>query len=144
MCDYKESEDEDDEDDEDEDMDDDEDEDEEEDVDMADEEPAKPAKITPSKRKKKQDEAYSEAGTESTASSSTAASSEIDYEEWEADTVATSIDDGLPHPRVKFLFFSFFPFSFLPPSTFPLFLPPSPFLFLFPLTQQHTHIRDPC
>lgn len=89
---------EDDEDDEYEDTDD--EEDDEEDVEMADEDLPK---ITSSKRKKKQDE-VSNAGTESTESStttaaSTAASSVSEEEESEADTAATSVDDGLPHPR---------------------------------------------
>lgn len=61
-----------------------------------------PAKFTPSKRKKKQEDEYSEPSTPSTAPSS-----EYDWEESDADTVATSIDDGLPHPRVRSLFFSF-------------------------------------
>ncbi|KUI66740.1 Kelch repeat-containing protein 3 [Cytospora mali] len=69
-------------------------EDEEEDVEMVDEDQRKSMS---SKRKKKQDE-VSNAGTENTESTaaSTAASEE---EESEADTAATSVDDGMPHPR---------------------------------------------
>lgn len=92
----QESEDEDDEDDEDEEMDDEDEEDEEGDIEMPDE----PVKFTPSKRgKKKQDEVASEAGTDSIVPST--ASSEFDYEESEADTTASSVDDNLPHPRVR-------------------------------------------
>ncbi|KAH9909045.1 galactose oxidase [Xylariomycetidae sp. FL2044] len=80
------------EDDEDEDEDeDDEEEDEEGDIPMADEEPDV---LVTSKRKKKQADEVSNADSASTAES--AASGE---EESEADTTATSVDDGLPHPR---------------------------------------------
>ncbi|OTA69403.1 kelch repeats protein [Hypoxylon sp. EC38] len=78
-----------DEDEEDEDEDDDE-EDEDGDVEMPDEEPE--ALISPSKRKKKQVDEVSMADTASTAGS-------IGDDESEADTVATTVDDGLPHPR---------------------------------------------
>lgn len=78
-----------DEDEEDEDEDEDE-EDEEGDIDMPDEEPE--ALISPSKRKKKQVDEVSMADTASTAGS-------IGDDESEADTVATTVDDGLPHPR---------------------------------------------
>ncbi|KAI1394126.1 galactose oxidase [Hypoxylon trugodes] len=77
--------------DEDEDEDDDEDEeDEEEDAEMFDEEPE--ALLSPSKRKKKQ---VDEASIPDTASSV----GSIGDDESEADTVATTVDDGLPHPR---------------------------------------------
>ncbi|KAI0894912.1 galactose oxidase [Annulohypoxylon nitens] len=82
--------DEEDEDDEDEDDDDDE-EDEEGDIDMDYEEPE--ALVSPSKRKKKQIDEVSVADTTTTAESST-----FDTES-EADTAATTVDDGLPHPR---------------------------------------------
>ncbi|OTA91646.1 hypothetical protein M434DRAFT_397040 [Hypoxylon sp. CO27-5] len=78
-----------DEDEEDEDEDDDE-EDEDGDIEMPDEEPE--ALISPSKRKKKQVDEVSMADTASTAGS-------IGDDESEADTVATTVDDGLPHPR---------------------------------------------
>ncbi|KAK4230467.1 hypothetical protein QBC38DRAFT_356734 [Podospora fimiseda] len=68
-------------------------EDEDGDVEMADE---APKKFTESKRKKKQttDDA-SVAETEASTTPSTASSEE----DWEADTTATTVDDGLPHPR---------------------------------------------
>ncbi|KAI0136061.1 galactose oxidase [Hypoxylon sp. NC0597] len=78
-----------DEDEEDEDEDEDE-EDEEGDIDMPDEDPE--ALISPSKRKKKQVDEVSMADTASTTGS-------IGDDESEADTVATTVDDGLPHPR---------------------------------------------
>ncbi|KAI0890426.1 galactose oxidase [Annulohypoxylon maeteangense] len=82
----------DDEDEEDEDEDDDDDEEDEEgDLDMDYEELETP--VSPSKRKKKQIDEVSIADTISTAESST-----WDAES-EADTVATTVDDGLPHPR---------------------------------------------
>ncbi|KAL2255823.1 hypothetical protein VTK26DRAFT_2656 [Humicola hyalothermophila] len=89
------SDDEDDDEDEDEDEYEDDEEDEEGDIEMADEEP-KPKLFTPSKRGKKPaaDEA-SNADSASTAPSTTP--SEGDEEETE--TTATSVDDGLPHPR---------------------------------------------
>ncbi|XDG06818.1 hypothetical protein ABKA04_006433 [Annulohypoxylon sp. FPYF3050] len=77
--------------DEDEDDDDEEDEDEEGDVDMDYEELEAP--VSPSKRKKKQIDEVSVADTTTTAASLT-----FDTES-EADTVATTVDDGLPHPR---------------------------------------------
>ncbi|KAM7208014.1 hypothetical protein V8F20_001560 [Naviculisporaceae sp. PSN 640] len=88
----------DDEDDEDEEGDDGEDEDEEMedeegDVEMED---AKATKFTPSKRKKKLDEASEAASAADTAS--TAVSSEFDDNATEEST-ATTVDDGLPHPR---------------------------------------------
>ncbi|RSM15599.1 hypothetical protein CEP52_000652 [Fusarium oligoseptatum] len=79
--DWIESEDEDDEDDEDE-----EDEDEEEEEESS-------QMFTPSKRKKKQDE-VSEVSSEASSEPSIAAS-----EDYETETTATSVDDGLPHPR---------------------------------------------
>lgn len=85
---YKESEDEDD--DEDEDYDDEDEDDEEDDED----DEASQQLHTPSKRKKKQDESSdttSEAGTDATPS-----------EEDDTDATATTVDDGLPHPRVSF------------------------------------------
>lgn len=115
------------------------DEDEEEDGDVAMPDDDHPAKFTPSKRKKKQPQdeaAASEAGTDSTAPSSS--SSEIDYEESEADTVGTSVDDGLPHPRVSF---HHIPFSLSLLSTLPLFpVPPSPFP---PLITRHQSYHKP-
>ncbi|OTA99574.1 hypothetical protein M426DRAFT_325043 [Hypoxylon sp. CI-4A] len=72
----------------------DEDEDEEdEDEEMLDEEPE--SLISPSKRKKKQADDVSIADTEST----TYTASTIGDDESEADTVASTVDDGLPHPR---------------------------------------------
>lgn len=53
------------------------------------------ALMSPSKRKKKQADELSAADTASTADSS------IWDDESEADTVATAVDDGLPHPRVS-------------------------------------------
>ncbi|CAJ2501531.1 Uu.00g043840.m01.CDS01 [Anthostomella pinea] len=50
--------------------------------------------LSPSKRKKKQADEASTAGSESTAASTTSGEDES-----EADTVASSVDDGLPHPR---------------------------------------------
>jgi hypothetical protein len=85
------SDDEDDEDDEDEEDEDDEDED--GDIEM-DDEPKKQL-FTPSKRKKKQDEEESVADSESLAPSTEGS------EEDETETIATSVDDGLPHPRVS-------------------------------------------
>lgn len=61
---------------------------------MPDEEPE--ALASPSKRKKKQVDEVSMADTASTAGSS------IGDDVSEADTVATTVDDGLPHPRVCF------------------------------------------
>jgi hypothetical protein len=86
-----------DEDDEDDDEDDYEDEDEEGDIEMEDEEP-KEQQFTASKRKKKQgaDEVLN-ADSASTAPS--IVPSEEDEEETES--VATTVDDGLPHPRVS-------------------------------------------
>lgn len=84
---FQESEDEDDEDDED----DDEDEDEEDEDEDEQDEPE--LLHTASKRKKKQDE-VSEVSSEAPTPS-------ITSEEEETDTAATSVDDGLPHPRVK-------------------------------------------
>lgn len=52
------------------------------------------ALVSPSKRKKKQIDEVSVADTTTTAESST-----FDTES-EADTAATTVDDGLPHPRV--------------------------------------------
>ncbi|KAL4726021.1 Kelch repeat-containing protein 3 [Fusarium chlamydosporum] len=83
--DWIESEDEDDEDE------DDEDEEEEEDEEMMEEEAAQQLR-TPSKRKKKQDE-VSEVSSEAASEPSTPS------EEDETETAATSVDDGLPHPR---------------------------------------------
>ncbi|KAF5558217.1 kelch repeat-containing protein [Fusarium mexicanum] len=77
------------------DEDDDEDEDEDEDEDGEedeDEEETGQHLYTPSKRKKKQDE-VSEASSEPSSEPSTPS------EEDETETVATSVDDGLPHPR---------------------------------------------
>lgn len=91
----QESEDEED-DDEEEDDEEDEEEDEDGDIEMADE-PA-PQLFSPSKRKKKQADEASAAGTEST--EATLVASEADDAETEADTGAASVDDGLPHPRV--------------------------------------------
>ncbi|KAI1478390.1 galactose oxidase [Daldinia eschscholtzii] len=82
--------DEEDEDEEDEEEDDD-DEDDEGDDEVFDEEPA--ALVSPSKRKKKQLDEVSMADTASTAGSS------ISDDVSEADTTATTVDDGLPHPR---------------------------------------------
>ncbi|KAI1446836.1 galactose oxidase [Annulohypoxylon stygium] len=79
------------EDEDDEDEDDDDEEDEEGDIDMDYEEPE--ALVSPSKRKKKQIDEVSVADTTTTAESST-----FDTES-EADTAATTVDDGLPHPR---------------------------------------------
>ncbi|KAI1209995.1 galactose oxidase [Annulohypoxylon truncatum] len=80
-----------DEDEDEEDEDEDDEEDEEGDIDMSYEEPE--ALLSPSKRKKKQIDEVSIADTTTTAESST----------WdamsEADTVTTTVDDGLPHPR---------------------------------------------
>ncbi|OTB13906.1 hypothetical protein K445DRAFT_319439 [Daldinia sp. EC12] len=70
---------------------DDEEEDEEGDDEVFDEEPA--ALVSPSKRKKKQLDEVSMADTASTAGSS------ISDDVSEADTTATTVDDGLPHPR---------------------------------------------
>lgn len=88
---------------EDEDEDDDEDEDEEEeeededgDIGMADEEP-KEQLFTPSKRKKKQ--AADEASMADSAS--TAPSTAPSEEDEDTETTTTSVDDGLPHPRVS-------------------------------------------
>lgn len=92
---FQESEDEDDEDDED----DDEDEDEEDEDEDEQDEPE--LLHTASKRKKKQDE-VSEVSSEAPTPS-------ITSEEEETDTAATSVDDGLPHPRVNFP--HSFPFS---------------------------------
>lgn len=50
--------------------------------------------FSPSKRKKKVDEE-----TES-ATSSTPSEGSLEDDEEETETVATSVDDGLPHPRV--------------------------------------------
>ncbi|KAK4459187.1 kelch repeat-containing protein 3 [Cladorrhinum samala] len=88
----------DDEDDEDEDEEDDyedeeEEEDEDGDIEMADE---APKKFSESKRKKKHQEADVASVADTEASTSTTASSEDD---WEAETNATTVDDGLPHPR---------------------------------------------
>jgi N-acetylneuraminic acid mutarotase len=94
----QESEDEDDDEDEDED-DDDEDEEEEE------EDESQQQIHTPSKRKKKQDEV---SDTSSEVSGPSATSHDDDAES-EADTTATSIDDGLPHPRVSTCFRNFTP-----------------------------------
>jgi hypothetical protein len=86
-----------DEDDEDDDEDDYEDEDEEGDIEMEDEEP-KEQQFTASKRKKKQGaDEVSNADSASTAPS--IVPSEEDEEETES--VATTVDDGLPHPRVS-------------------------------------------
>ncbi|KAK6948577.1 hypothetical protein Daesc_010347 [Daldinia eschscholtzii] len=70
---------------------DDEEEDEEGDDEVFDEEPS--ALVSPSKRKKKQLDEVSMADTASTAGSS------ISDDVSEADTTATTVDDGLPHPR---------------------------------------------
>lgn len=76
-----------------------EDEDEDGDVEMVDEEDSK-KKYAPSKRKKQQADEMSAVDTESTEPS--VASTED--EESEADTAATStVDDGLPHPRVSYI-----------------------------------------
>jgi hypothetical protein len=85
------SDDEDDEDEEDEDEDEDEEdeEDEEGDIEMPDEKQL----LSPSKRKKKQADETSVAESESSTTTS--------EEDTEADTTATSVDDGLPHPRVS-------------------------------------------
>lgn len=88
----QESEDEDDEDD-----DEDEDEEDEEDEDEDEQDEAEQLH-TSSKRKKKQDE-VSEISSEAPPTPS------ITSEEEETETTATSVDDGLPHPRVCFLFF---------------------------------------
>jgi N-acetylneuraminic acid mutarotase len=80
--------------DEDEEDDDDEEEEDEDEDDEEDEEQEDRAQIqTPSKRKKKQDEI---SDTSSEASAPSATSDEDDTE-----TVATTVDDGLPHPRVR-------------------------------------------
>ncbi|KAI0147694.1 WLM domain-containing protein [Xylariaceae sp. FL1272] len=84
------SEDEDEDEEEDEEDEDEEEYDEDDDVDMDDEAP----KFTPSKRKKKQGDDEVSVDTAST-TESTAPSEE----ESEADTAASSVDDGLPHPR---------------------------------------------
>ncbi|KAI0021060.1 galactose oxidase [Xylariomycetidae sp. FL0641] len=84
----------DDEDEEDEDEEDDEEDEEDEEGDMPMPDEELEALRSPSKRKKKQAEEESTTDTASTAGS--AASGE---EESEADTAATSVDDGLPHPR---------------------------------------------
>lgn len=92
---FQESEDEDDEDDEDDEEDEDDDDEDEDEQD----EPEQQLH-TASKRKKKQDE-VSEISSEAPTPS-------ITSEEEETETTATSVDDGLPHPRVNFsLFFSF-------------------------------------
>ncbi|KAK3988079.1 hypothetical protein QBC44DRAFT_351391 [Cladorrhinum sp. PSN332] len=86
----------DDEDDEDEDDDEDDYEDEEDedgDVEMVDD---GPKKFTESKRKKKQPTDDASVADTEVSTSPSAASSE---EDWEADTTATTVDDGLPHPR---------------------------------------------
>jgi len=88
-----------DEDDDDEDEDDEEDEDEEDedgDVDMFDEEP-KQKHFTPSKRGKKP-ASVDEVTASETASTTSATTEEEDDE---TETAATSVDDGLPHPRVR-------------------------------------------
>lgn len=87
-----------DEDDDDEDDYEDDEEDEEGDVEMADEEPSKEQKFTPSARKKKQaaDE-VSNADSASTAPSTVPAEEEEETES----AAATTVDDGLPHPRVS-------------------------------------------
>ncbi|KAI1461974.1 galactose oxidase [Annulohypoxylon moriforme] len=77
--------------DEDEEDDDEEDDEEDEEDEMDYEEPE--ALVSPSKRKKKQIDEVSVADTTTTEESSTADT------ESEADTVATTVDDGLPHPR---------------------------------------------
>lgn len=63
---------------------------------MAEEEDAKKV-LSPSKRKKKQVDDVSIADSETTESTLVASTED---EETETDTVATSVDDGLPHPRV--------------------------------------------
>jgi hypothetical protein len=86
------SDDEDDDEDDDE-YDDEDDEDEDGDMEMAE---ASADKFTPSKRKKKQVDEISNPDSEATEASMP--SSSID-DETETDTVASSVDDGLPHPR---------------------------------------------
>lgn len=91
---FQESEDEDDEDDED-------DEEEEDEEDEDEDEQDEPEQLhTASKRKKKQDE-VSEISSEAPTPS-------ITSEEEETETTATSVDDGLPHPRVSFPFIILF------------------------------------
>lgn len=116
-----EDEDEDDEDDEDEEDEDEEEEDEDGDVQMADEEVRQ--LMSPSKRNKKRADEVSTADSSEPTTPSVAGSEE----EWEADTTATTVDDGLPHPRVCPLFRSFclfrLPPSFLSRPSFPPLLP---------------------
>ncbi|KAK1769669.1 hypothetical protein QBC33DRAFT_604805 [Phialemonium atrogriseum] len=88
-----EDEDEDDEDEEDEEDEDEEEEDEDGDVQMADEEVRQ--LMSPSKRNKKRADEVSTADSSEPTTPSVAGSEE----EWEADTTATTVDDGLPHPR---------------------------------------------
>lgn len=52
--------------------------------------------VSPSKRKKKQADEVSSIDTASIADSSSIYDDDVS----EADTAATSVDDGLPHPRV--------------------------------------------
>jgi hypothetical protein len=68
---------------------------------MEDEEP-KARMFTESKRKKKQADEVSNADTASTAPSLTPSE-----EEEETETVASTVDDGLPHPRVSFFLTAF-------------------------------------
>ena len=73
-------------------------EDEEDDVEMED---VKAKFNTASKRKKKADQGGKIGSIGDT--SLTAASSEVDDEGTEA-SIATTVDDGLPHPRVRFFY----------------------------------------
>ncbi|KAI5866955.1 galactose oxidase [Durotheca rogersii] len=81
------SEDDDEEDEDDEDEDEEDEEGEEDDIEMADEDPG--ALLSPSKRRKKQADEVSVADSVST----------MDSDQSEAETAATTVDDGLPHPR---------------------------------------------
>ncbi|KAI1122594.1 WLM domain-containing protein [Nemania abortiva] len=84
----------DDEDDEDDEEDEDEDEDEEDEDEEGDIDMEREKLVSPSKRKKKQSDEVASMDTASIAESST-----TDDDVSEADTTATSVDDGLPHPR---------------------------------------------
>ena len=92
----QESEDEDDEDDEDEEDDEDDDEDDEDEGD----EPGQQLQ-TPSKRKQKED-------SMSDTSSEVASTPSVASDEDDTETTATSVDDGLPHPRVSLIYFNTF------------------------------------
>jgi hypothetical protein len=117
---------------EDEDEDDEDEEDEDEDEEEEDEDYQEPEQLhTASKRKKKQDE-VSEVSSEAPPTPSTTS------EEDESETAATSVDDGLPHPRVSDIFnFFLLPSFILRPSIYLLALASK---FALTIWKQNSHL----